>query len=1087
MKTWLVDTGVITQEQYDALTSTYPNYVPFFREDNATSANGIIQGFANPGKVIKEAAGSGKRMYEPIENIMYNVASYVNHATKHGVMKAAVNLYDQLENDAENNILRQYWEEVYPIGGEVSDKGAATQYYSTTPSGDADIEDVTQAKSNSISQTLRDHREGVRDQNVVMYTDNGKKRYFKIYDKGLLDVMDNTQSRFGGVWATLAAVSRVRAALITSWNPAFSLASNPTRDFGTLILNSSDSNKAKIAGAAVKAYGDIFKASDFYKKHFAKDGGDGFDNPYEQYLAMGGQYSSISTEGMNSLKTALQKLQAEDPNMVKRFFGMFPKLFNSYQTVSDAIEGSPRLGEFKRTREEGYDYHEAFYRAKDVTTNFSRGGRISKVLNSLSNFFNASVQGVDKFFRQAKNNPKSFAMGIACLTAAELLHWGWNTLTDDEDKREAYDNLSNYTKNNFYTFYIGNGKFISIPKARESAVISTAIGAALDKYVNGQDDRFEGFFADYILSQFLPDGSIIGLSTYNDLRANKDYRDMPIVSSSVEDLPKELQYDDSTSYLARWIGSIIKQSPMQIDYIINNETGMLGKINKTYFSPSGQKNVPAMLTFGANSTFLKDSFYSTDKVNMFYDNKSAAVTKANGYPTAENTYLSNRYTQAGQVLSAINTVYKAEDDDETARAIRLAYVNYADSCKDNPSGLSDEVYEKIKGLYTQNNSIISLPKIEATISYDGAEYTFETAEQIIAYQQDLNNSIDEAYREVLSSVSYSAMSAAEQAKALVDAKSDAVSAVKQYYIEHDGASMPETETREITAPSAEEVREYTKKQEYEAEINSSLEKIAAAAGKSEDALKINDVQSVKINDVSYALTGDTKTKVIEAANEEYYSNVEKLSNNEINIEDVIGYTDKGKAHTGTQADGTKVAFTGKLYNEDGTPRFDDVAMEKIFDEVKSAAKGSAAARYADEITGTKTFEKTSEETTEASEAAPSLQSNAGGEKHFVPNSAYSAKSSGGSSGSRTSSGSSRASSGSSSAGGGGTKSAFSASKSAAGGASAAGGVTQRKMFTPSTTGAFATASTGRMFVPSTQSGGLKKLKSVGSLKALGMA
>ncbi|MCC8170141.1 MAG: hypothetical protein LIO59_07285 [Oscillospiraceae bacterium] len=952
MKTWLVDTGVITQEQYNTLAETYPNYVPFFREKDAATKNGIIQGFASQGDVIKEAVGSGKRMYQPIENIMYNVASYVNHATKHGVMKSAVNLYDTLENDPENNILRQYWEEVYPIGGEVSDSGAKTQYYTTQKGGDAEIEDVTQAESNSISQTLRENSEGVKDQNVITFTDNGEKRYFKIYDKGMLDVLDNVQAgKYESIMGYLGAVSRVRAALITTWNAAFSLASNPTRDFGTLILNSSDANKAKIAGEAVKAYGDIFKASDMYKNHFAKENTNEFDNPYEQYLAMGGQYSSVTTEGMNSMKEALQKIQAKAPNMAKRFFKMFPKAFNVYQTVSDAIESSPRLAEFKTTLDKGYDYHEAFYRAKDVTTNFSRGGKFSKEINAASNFFNASIQGVDKFFRQAKNNPKSFAVGVACLTAAELLSWAWNTLASDDDKDEAYDNLSNYTKNNFYPFYIGNGKFVTIPKARESAVLSTAIGASLDKYVNEQEDRFKDFFSDYVLSQFMPDGSIIGVSTINDLRANKDYMDKPIVSSAVEKLPPEQQYDDSTSYLAKWLGSVMKQSPMQIDYIISSATGAFGYRNKPYFSPSGRQNVPAMLTFGANSTFLKDSLYSTDKVNMFYDNKDEAETQANGYPSEETNYLSNRYTQAGQVLSVINAIYKAEEDSDAARSARKAYVNFAAENKDNPIGLSDEVYEKIKDLYGEDSGVIALPKIDGTISYNKQEFTFTEANQIINYQKDINKGIDEAYRELLSDVSYNAMSDADKAKAIINAKTDAVKTVKQFYVENGASNRmyDDNKTTSIIAPTKTETAEYTAKQEYEAATEERLQTIAdgvarAVPDKASDysvsALKINDIKSAKIDGVSYEISGEVESKVIETANEEHYSNIEKLMNNEVNVEDIVGFQANGKARTSTQADGTKVALTGKLYNDDGTPRFDELVTARIIYKSKEAQRNT---------------------------------------------------------------------------------------------------------------------------------------------------
>lgn len=988
MKTWLVDTGVITQEQYDRFTEMYPDYVPFFREQNVQMSRNATGGFANQGNPFKQAVGTQeRRILQPIENIMYNVASYVNHATKHAVTSSAVRLYDILESDPENNVLRQYWEEVEPVN---PDDGKP-QYFRTKDSDSVDIQDVTQEEENSISQTLREQM-GVQD-GVVTIIDNGRRRYFRVNDADFLTVLDNIKpGKLDGVFGLMASFARTRAALITSWNPAFSLASNPMRDFGTLITNSSDANKAKVAKEAVKSYIDVAKSSEAYK----------------QYLSMGGQYSSVTTEGMDAMKLAMQKLKAKDPNIAKKFFKLFPKMFNGYQTISDAIESAPRMSEFKTTLDKGYDFHEAFFRAKDVTTNFSRGGKIAKELNAASNFFNASIQGVDKFFRQAKNNPKSFAIGVSCLAAIELLAWAWNTAGDDEEKEEAYDNLSNYTKNNNYNFYIGGGEFISIPKARESAVLGTSISATLDTLVNEQDDRFKDFFSDYVLSQFIPDGSIIGLSTVQDLRANKDYLGRPIVSAELEKLPAELQYDDDTSYFAKWLGGVIKQSPKQIDHIINSEAGVLGKVNRTYFSPSGQQDKATMFTFGVNTTFNKDSLFSTDHPTFFYNNKEEAEKQANGYPSADNGYLSNRYYQAGSVMGILNEIYKENTESDAGREMRRAYVNYAKEYKKNPMGLSDDVYSEIKDLYDANADALKMPTVQRElkmkIGKENKSFVFSDAESVINYQKDLNKGVDEAYRKLLSDVSYNAMSDLEKAEALNDARTDATKAVKKFYIENEGKKRMYADdgSTSITEPSKADIDQYRQKMEYQEEVTGYLQTIAdnvakAVPDKADDysvsSMQINDVRSVKIDGKSYSISGDVEKKVIETANDVHYSNIEKLMNNEINVEDVVGYTSKGRARTSTQADGTKVQLTGKLYNDDGTPRFDEVVMARIMYQSKETAKDKAVEQYKDEITGsaTPTFTPTPTSNTSSTKVSSNTASS-GEHRRFT-----SAKASGGSS------------------------------------------------------------------------------------------
>ena len=99
-------------------------------------------------------------------------------------------------------------------------------------------------------------------------------------------------------------------------------------------------------------------------------------------------------------------------------------------------------------------------------------------------------------------------------------------------------------------------------------------------------------------------------------------------------------------------------------------------------------------------------------------------------------------------------------------------------------------------------------------------------------------------------------------------------------------------------------------------------------------------------------------------------------------------------------------MTGKMYNDDGTPRFDELVTAKIIYQSKEAAKEHAAEKYRDEITGAASQPTATDEPVKVSQRT-------GGRARFT-----SARASGGSSsGSRksggTSSGSGRTSVGSS--------------------------------------------------------------------------
>ena len=217
-------------------------------------------------------------------------------------------------------------------------------------------------------------------------------------------------------------------------------------------------------------------------------------------------------------------------------------------------------------------------------------------------------------------------------------------------------------------------------------------------------------------------------------------------------------------------------------------------------------------------------------------------------------------------------------------------------------------------------------------------------------------------RDIINDDDYSGMSDEEKIEALSTAAAEGEKEAKEQYAAGKADDMSAPHFR-MTEPATlkkkqEEIKEKNERQE---KITGQLQAVsdAAAAAVPDKAdnyslksLQINSIQSVKIDGKSYDLSDEIEDKVISAANEEHYSNIEKLMNNEINIEDIVGYTSKGKARTTTQADGTKVSLTGKMYNDDGTSRFDEIATARIIYHSKEAAKEHAAEKYRNEITGT---------------------------------------------------------------------------------------------------------------------------------------
>ena len=260
-------------------------------------------------------------------------------------------------------------------------------------------------------------------------------------------------------------------------------------------------------------------------------------------------------------------------------------------------------------------------------------------------------------------------------------------------------------------------------------------------------------------------------------------------------------------------------------------------------------------------------------------------------------------------------------------------------------------------------------------------------------------------RDIINADNYEDMRDADKVEALSKAAKDGEKEAKQQYATGEFATVSSgtfrmTEPSTVTAKQQEMQAKQEQQQRAVSQLQTVADNLAAAVPDKSDeysvnSLQINDIKSAKIDGKSYDISGETESKVIAAANEEHYSNIEKLMNNEINVEDVVGYTSKGKARTSKQADGTKVSLTGKMYNDDGTPRFDELVTAKIIYQSKEAAKEHAAEKYRDEITGAASQPTATDEPVKVSQST-------GGRARFT-----SARASGGSSsGSRKSGGTS---------------------------------------------------------------------------------
>lgn len=779
LKYWVVSMGGMDAITYNKLQKMYPHYVPFMR-DTGRNRTGFKSGFANQQSPVKTAKGSGATIISPLESIIKNVEKQVKFGTRNRVMAVLgmyadnvpgfANFIEPVPPDQVKNIINieKLSDEFL---GRMSESLDENDLFNLTEA----FEDVFGTQVESYTPVV------IPGKQIVTYLNKGKHKYYQVHDKALFNAITNlTPIQTGKIMNFAGRTLGITNALITQLNPVFAI-TDAIRDYDTAMKNSKAyNNPITFTGAYMSALWDVIRNSDNYK----------------QYKAAGGGHMSMFSDNIDVLKKTLREVNSKDAGLARRLAqATFLHPIECVTKISEITGAIPRLAEFKGMKKKGADNQQAIYAASDITVNFNRSGDVGRKLNKIFRFSNATVQGMDKQARIfTSGGKKEIAKHMlrylisAILTTALLEFWN---RTSDED---GWEELSQYQKNNFYCISIGNGKFIKIPKAREAAILNTTAERAAD-YAFGDKEAFYQFgqyIGDTTLPAWLPvtgiaeggieegvhqaaGGTILGGIVDN--MVNKDFKGTPIVSSALEDEPNKEQYNQKTSLLAKSIGQTFNWSPMKIDHLIDNYTGIIGKLNRSItadgFSPSN--------LYGAS--FSADSAYSTDVFNRVYEQRDKMQKKYQNEPTPQNACLYEKYATKAAYITQANKAIKrlSEDEQRTARKELITDIKATGSAiTDTDKGI---VNSFSNGLLTSDNGYVdSLPKSTITKTKNKQSYTWEmTYSEYKKYYDDYRKEVEKQRKKLLNTSAYKRASDIEKTEMLKQLSKDVLKDTKEKY------------------------------------------------------------------------------------------------------------------------------------------------------------------------------------------------------------------------------------------------------------------------------------------------------------------
>ena len=593
-----VDAGLISQEAADNMRRMYPHYVPTFREQPTMKGGGNRDGKVKINTGIKTATGGNSNIL-PIDEMMARQTMQMTSA-------AAQNVFGNRLLDI---VLK-------------NTKGMGKYIESVDKTGDLLDIDAEPAK------TLR---------NTFVVYKNGVPYTMKVSDgvfEGLQAIAP--QSGESNVIANVfAKVNDAYKRAITTYNPLF-LLTNALKDIQDGALYST--NTAGMLKRYPKAFKEISTNGEIFQK----------------YLAAGGIDSSFF-ENANNFRTSRNKVASLTVDKLE--FGNI------------VIEQAPRLAEFitvyEKCKKAGMPEREAvstaMYAADDITTNFGRSGTWGRVLNRTAvPFFNPGVQGFDKLSRTlftAKSGKawaglaiKAAALGVlpAILNAA--------LYKDDED----YEHLDQYIKDNYYLFKLPNGKFLRIPKGRVLSLFGSATSRFI-KWLDGDENAWDGFVQN-AANQVAPVNPITNniFSAFTQISSNKAWHGGEIENQQMRSIKDPaMRYDETTSEIGKALGKALGMSPVQIDYLIDQYTGVFGDILLPLTSTAAEKNF-------VEAKFISDPAYSSDYNDEFYRmrdevEKQAQAEKreANGKEFISTASLTQRYLNT--VSDRVNELYNEAD------------------------------------------------------------------------------------------------------------------------------------------------------------------------------------------------------------------------------------------------------------------------------------------------------------------------------------------------------------------------------------------------------------------------------------------
>lgn len=720
---YLKDSGIISDDAFEAMKEANKHYVPFFRVMDEQATGGLPRGshVANPLKGIK---GSERMIIDPLESIVKNTYAYVALAERNAANKKFI------ESAGKTTAPSQFFTKVpaplkpvtlnepeiralfeaFVTERKTTEKKTQTLSETTTSGGatSTDSKAFTMVKDRVLEAlAARGFAKGEADQMVArlmakegtsgatveklmkevektsfiqelnIRLPNEAATVFRamqiplrpneiaVFEKGKRSVYEVDPDVASAFKAMDVETANLFVKLIAI--PAQTLRAGAILSPDFMVRNALRDQ----IGAFVQSRNGYFPIFDFVRGAMSLVKR---DEHFGNWLKAGGANAAMVSVDRQYLSQHLLQFSKET-GLMEKAWNVVKSPIEVLRVASELIENSTRLGEFKRNAK-GEDLTKgqlqtAAFGSREVTLDFARIGANMRAVNMISAFTNAQIQGVDRIIRAFGENPVGTTAKIgAAVTLPSLLLWWANH--DDE----RYKELPQWQKDLFWIVMTKDHVF-RLPKPFEVGLIfGTLPERAMDAYFTDNPEAFRDF-EKAMLDAFLPNLTPQIAQPIIEQFSNRSlFTGTPIVPRDAEKLLPEYQYNEYTTEAAKALGSIVGAFPGLRDRSIEDTTSLIGGVARSLSTPVLMENYIRSWTGGLGMYALQLADKALREAGALPDPEKPTATLADipvvkafvvRYPSASAQSIQDFFNTYQAQQKYIDTfTAKAKDGDPAA-------------------------------------------------------------------------------------------------------------------------------------------------------------------------------------------------------------------------------------------------------------------------------------------------------------------------------------------------------------------------------------------------------------------------------------